>query len=408
MQPKRTAGQRIFVGIAALLLCAAIAFAFFIGMITISIGSLHRALHTWALVTGTVGAFCIVISWALKRRLPNRIGSALVFGAILLVACHSVGCWAVSGRLPRIRENPYSVPYGSYEPFRRGNLLPTCDAPAEFHFKDGVPRIATAYALYPIAGAAIQALSTREAYGRTKRSIVNTGSDSLFFFLTRPEDGDTRRDAALSLKPSDAQIADARAAGAHFQLTPIARDAFVFFVHADNPVRNLTSDQIRAIYSGQATTWRDVGVDFNAKLMPFQRNKNSGSQTTLERIMGDTPIMPPIEEDRLGGMGDIFRDVAEYRNHRGALGFSFRYYATTLLSARKVRLLAIDGVEPTPENIRNGTYPFVTDAYLTTVGSPTGDVARLAGFLRSPEGRALVEKIGYISPAPDAPALTLP
>ena len=184
-----------------------------------------------------------------------------------------------------------------------------------------------------------------------------------------------------------------------FDLTPVARDAFVFFVHADNPCTNLTTAQIRDIYSGRATAWRSVGVPFDAPLLPFQRNKNSGSQTTLERIMGDVPNMPPLEEDRLGGMGDIFRDVADYRNRRGAIGFSFRYYATELVSAGKIRLLSLDGVPPTPENIASGRYPFVTDSYLVTTSAPRSpDVQRLAAFLTSPPGRALVSAIGYVPP----------
>ena len=121
--------------------------------------------------------------------------------------------------------------------------------------------------------------------------------------------------------------------------------------------------------------------------------------------MGDDPIMPPMEEDRLGG---IFQDVADYRNCRGALGFSFRYYANEMVADGRIRLLAVDGVAPTVENIRNGAYPFVGDSYLVTVGSPTGDVARLAGFLKSPEGRRMVEEIGYIAPPPDAPVRVSP
>ena len=99
-------------------------------------------------------------------------------------------------------------------------------------------------------------------------------------------------------------------------------------------------------------------------------------------------------------MGDIFRDVADYRNRRGAIGFSFRYYATELVAAGKIRLLSLDGIPPTPENIASGHYPFVTESYLVTTAAPRSpDVRRLAAFLASPSGRALVEAVGYIAPA---------
>ena len=123
--------------------------------------------------------------------------------------------------------------------------------------------------------------------------------------------------------------------------------------------------------------------------------------------MGDDHIMPPMEEDRLGGMGDIFRDVADYRNRQGAIGFSFRYYANEMIADGKIRLLAIDGIEPTFETIRSGTYPFVEDSFIVTTHSPSGDVKRLVRFLQSDSGRKLVEDIGYVAPT-NAETLLLP
>jgi phosphate transport system substrate-binding protein len=393
-------GKRIAMGCLAFLICVLLIVAIPFALLMIVFESFFRTFHFWMLVAGELGAFTLVYAWLARKRRAARIGAVLLLGALIAVSIHALWRWVGHDRFARISEDPYEVPYWRYAPFRKDNLLPLCDAPAEFRFRDGVPRLATAYALYPVAAAAVQALATREAFDKADRGwpgcIYNTGSDALFSTLSATNL--LHRDAALSLRPSAEQMAEARQKGLNYELLPVARDAFVFFVHADNPATNLAAGQIRAIYSGRATSWRDVGVDFAARLMPFQRNKNSGSQTMLERIMGDEPIMPPMEEDRLGGMGEIFRDVAEYRNRRGALGFSFRYYATTLLAAGKVRLLAIDGVEPTVENIRSGAYPFVTDIYLTTVGSPTGDVARLASFLTSPAGRRLIEDIGYVAP----------
>ena len=78
----------------------------------------------------------------------------------------------------------------------------------------------------------------------------------------------------------------------------------------------LTSEQVRGIYSGKITSWRELGVDLDAKLLPYQRNKGSGSQTALERLMGETPIMEPIREDKLRGMGGIISATADCRGDR--------------------------------------------------------------------------------------------
>ena len=410
--PRRARAWRI-VGraVAVIAAGAGLAFAWFIGCILVFFGSLLRNLHGTCLLAGCLGLFAVVLGWAVRWRWWRRLGAGAFAGALAVSATAEIRRWWTAGRFARVAEgveesHPLAtglVDWSRYKPFAKGNRLPRCDAPEEYRFRDGWPHLRAAYALYPIAAAAVQALGAQEGPVDAEDAwehLSYGGSDSLFAWLYKEVlyQWDWRCDAVFGLAPSAEQVAEAASHGVSFSLTPIARDAFVFFVHADNPATNLTSQQVRDIYSGAAKTWRDAGVAFDAPLLPFQRNKNSGSQTTLSRIMGETPIMPPMEEDRLGGMGDIFRDVADYRNRRGAIGFSFRYYASELVAAGKIRLLSLDGVAPTKENIRSGAYPFVTDAYLVTAGERTEDVHRLAAFLTSPTGRRLVEAVGYVAP----------
>ena len=220
----------------------------------------------------------------------------------------------------------------------------------------------------------------------------------------------------FGLRPAPGQIKDMRKKGLRYMLTPILREAFVFFVHKDNPATNLTQDQIRAIYSGKAKSWREVGVPLYARIAPYQRNKHSGSQTTLERIMGDTPIMDPPQERykiKYDNMGGIILSIAaypfiphyrtrlaEYRNKPAAIGFTFRFFANELIRNPNIKLLAIDGVAPTVENIENGRYPFITEAYAIAARPREGNVAKMIDFLRSPEGRRMIEATGY-TPAPE-------
>ena len=375
-------------------------FAWWIGSILFIFGSLQAGLHIVCLAILCLALFFWVLGWAVGVRWLKRLSLAAALLALAVSGIAAFHRWYTVDRIETVPEPVGSVQWWRFHPFAEGNELPVCNTPAEYRFRDGGPRLRAAYALYPIAAAAAQALGSPETSGGTNRwrYLSDGGSDDLFEHLY-PDRSGVRWDAVFGLAPSDEQVADATAHGISFDLTPVARDAFVFFVHADNPCTNLTTAQIRDIYSGRATTWRSVGVPFGAPLLTFQRNKNSGSQTTLERLMGDDPIMPPLEEDRLGGMGDIFRDVADYRNRRGAIGFSFRYYATELVNAGKIRLLSLDGVPPTPENIASGRYPFVTEAYLVTTTAPRSpDVQRLAAFLTSPAGRDLITAIGYIPP----------
>lgn len=139
-------------------------------------------------------------------------------------------------------------------------------------------------------------------------------------------------------------------------MTPIGKEAFVFFVNQSNTVDNLTLDQVRGIYSGAVTNWKEVGGK-NTAIRAFQRPESSGSQTALQSLMGDTPIMTPIQQDVAGGMGGIIRRTAAYQNRDNAIGYSFLFYATEMVRDYDIKLLSLNGVTPNRENIRNGSYP---------------------------------------------------
>ena len=132
-------------------------------------------------------------------------------------------------------------------------------------------------------------------------------------------------------------------------------------------------------------------------LAEFLPISSSGHLLLLEKIMGKTPIMPPVKEDRLAGMGGIINDVANYRNYQEALGFTFRYFSTEMFKNGEIKLLAIDGIAPTVENIRNGTYPFIADCCIITVKPRSKNVGKIVNFLFSPAGKELIEKTGYVA-----------
>ena len=191
--------------------------------------------------------------------------------------------------------------------------------------------------------------------------------------------------------------------GVQLHLTPIGREAFVFFVNSENPVRGLTVEEIQGIYTGQITNWRELGGK-NQKIRPYQRAENSGSQSALLRLMEGLPLMEPEKEDRIAGMGGIITQVAGYRNHKNAIGFSFRFYSTEMVENEQIRLLALNGVAPTKETIRSGEYPISSNFFAVTA-SPIGEPApeehnpELRSFLDwilSEQGQEIIEKTGYV------------
>ena len=115
--------------------------------------------------------------------------------------------------------------------------------------------------------------------------------------------------------------------------------------------------------------------------------------------------MEPEKEDRIAGMGGIIRQVASYRNYKNALGFSFRFYCTEMVANGDIRLLALNGVLPTKETIRDGSYP-VSSSFYAVTASPVGEPAPQAtddtigaflNWILSDEGQQIVEESGYVS-----------
>ena len=292
----------------------------------------------------------------------------------------------------RFRQLNDTISWYYYEPWRRNTKVLVVEAEEKYKISTELPKIDGAYALYPVYSGVVRALYDRKEYENDPYEYLNTnGSDVTFRNLLN-----NKVDLIFSAPPSKKQLADAKAKGLSYEITPFAKEAFVFFVNSKNPVNGLSSEQIRKIYSGQITDWSQIDRRFSGNIKPFQRNQGSGSQTMLEKIMGNTPIMPPLKEDRLGGMGGIINDVAGYRNYQEAVGFTFRYFSTEMFKNGEIKLLAIDGVEPTVENIRNGSYPFIADCCMITVKPRTENIKKIVDFILSPAGRELVEKTGYV------------
>lgn len=203
-------------------------------------------------------------------------------------------------------------------------------------------------------------------------------------------------DLFLGVYPSEEQKAYAEECDTTFVYTPVGTEAFVFFVHKDNPIDNLTTEQIKEIYSGEITNWKQVGGK-NEEIAAFQRNEGSGSQSMLKRFMGDTPIMEAPTELVNSMMSGIIEKVSDYRSKSNSIGFSFRYYVEGIIQNPDIKMLSVDGVAPTADNIRNGSYPIVTPMYAVTYEENTNEnVEKLLQWILSEEGQYIIEQTGYV------------
>ena len=346
--------------------------------------------------TAAVIALSLTLSGYLKPQAHRIVGYGFLAVCLLSLGCIAHGIYQDS--LPTVDDR--SLMLLDYQPFSRDNQLVTLDEPADFQLETPwALRLDGATALYPVYAAFAQAVFPEsDDYVPFHSTVECNGTIDAYQRLINGE-----VDMIFAAAPSQAQLEAAEHAGMELHMTPIGSEAFVFFVNSKNPVTGLTVEQVRGIYTGAITNWSQVGGR-RQSIRPFQRAENSGSQSALQRLMGDLPLIEPEEEDRIAGMGGIIREVASYRNYRNAIGFSFRYYATEMVRNGDIRLLALDGVEPTKETIRDGTYPISSYFYAVTaapIGKPAPEernetMAAFLNWILSPQGQTLVEETGYV------------
>ena len=277
-----------------------------------------------------------------------------------------------------------------YAPFTEGSAVKKLDEEATLTLEGELPVLDGATAMYPLYSAFVQAVYPENPSYYEEDTVMVSTTPYAYRHLLNGE-----ADVIFAAAPSENQIKMAEQRGIELELTPIGREAFVFFVNKKNPVDSLTLEQIRAIYAGQSTNWSEVGGE-EEDIRAFQRPQDSGSQTALQNLMGATPIMEAPTEDIVSGMGGIISEVAQYKNYKNAIGYTFRYYSTEMVGNDEIKLLAIDGVAPTKENIRNGTYPIASEFYAVTAGTDNPNVPKLLEWILSPQGQGLVEKVGYV------------
>ena len=191
------------------------------------------------------------------------------------------------------------------------------------------------------------------------------------------------------------------AANVQLEQKPIGVDALVFIVNEDNPVTDLTQQQLRDIYAGRITSWKDVG-GADAPIVAFQRGVDSGSQTLFKKLLidkGDGQLMAAPTELAPADMGGLVDSIAEYNNSANAIGFSVYYYIDQMYSKPGLRLLAVDGVTPGNDTIADESYPLCNEFYAVVHAdaAPDSPQRKVYDWLSTDEGRRCIETAGYVA-----------
>jgi phosphate transport system substrate-binding protein len=230
--------------------------------------------------------------------------------------------------------------------------------------------------LYEYLGSLVQPHGTSEAY----TNLIKKRADLIL--VARAPSGDESKRAV--------------AQGVRLDARPVALDAFIFLLNGKNPVASLTIDQLRDIYSGRIVNWRDLGGP-DARIRPYQRPRNSGSQELMKRfVMRGRPMIegPDLLLETL--MSSPY--LALEKDVHG-IGYSVYYYHEFMAPPNDVKACAVAGVLPTSETIRSRGYPFLSEVYVVVRADlpPEHPARRLRDWLLGPQGQEAVEESGYVA-----------
>ena len=357
-------------------------------LMTAIINDPHFEVYVFSVGGGLLGLFALILSLIWRARRDVTFISLAAFILFLLpLGWFKTKEWWIVGRFDTVS---MVEDLTLFRPFTGKNILVSLDKPLEKRMDGKQPRIDGVMNMFRFYASIVENVCRKDGW----MAEAEPAGAALGRLLT------DEADVVFSGLPPQAVSAKAASQGKILDTTLVVKDAFVFYVHADNPVDNLSLEQIKQIYGGKVTNWKDVGSTKGGSIEAFQRPMDSENQAVFKRITENCPLMEPptIEKYVVGG---VIHPPADYRNSGKAIGYSYRSQAANLLLKKKIKLLSIDGVAPSPENILNGTYPYVTEYYMVTVKDGREEevernIRALREFIFSPQGKELAEKCGLI------------
>jgi phosphate transport system substrate-binding protein len=183
------------------------------------------------------------------------------------------------------------------------------------------------------------------------------------------------------------EVEEGKAAGVNPVRTSIAVDALVPVVHPENSLSNLTVQQLRDIYAGRITNWKDVGGK-DGNIVVISRDSASGTfEIFSEYIMDKEKVLASALLQ--ASNGGVVQAVANNKRAIGSIGFGYLNPA--------LKNVNVNGVEATPANALSKKWPISRELYVFTNGQPAGEVKQLIDYLLDPaKGQKIVAETGFI------------
>lgn len=249
-------------------------------------------------------------------------------------------------------------------------------------------RVSGSTTVNPVAADAAEALRSQgrritvDASGGSAGGIAQLGAGQV--------------EVAMSSKPLTAEEAG-RFPGVDFVSTQIGADAVGVVVRRevfDGGVTSIDKAQAARLFEGRIANWRELGGP-DLPVFVYDKEPGRGTREVLDAYLyGKEKAPPPPKSDSFAIVGGNEETRAKLLSTPGAVGPLSTSFTTGF---DKLAFLALDGVAPTPENVRTKAYPMARPLFLLTSGPPAGAAKDFIDYVLGPEGQRLLTKHGYLT-----------
>jgi phosphate transport system substrate-binding protein len=195
---------------------------------------------------------------------------------------------------------------------------------------------------------------------------------------------------------------DGKAKGLNIFRVAVALDGIAVFLNEQNPVKELSLEQLKGIYTGSITNWKDVGGPSHAIIL-YGRENSSGTYAYFKEFVLKNDDYAE-QTQTLPGTAAVVNAVAQ---DKFGIGYGGIAYGKGVKYAAVKKDDKSPAIEPKMESVTDGTYPISRELYWFTNGTPSGAIKDLLNWALSPDGQKLAQETDYVPLPKDMAAKNL-
>jgi phosphate transport system substrate-binding protein len=171
---------------------------------------------------------------------------------------------------------------------------------------------------------------------------------------------------------------------------PVARDGLAIYVNASNPLTEITMSQLKDIFTGKLTSWKDLGGP-DSKIIVYSRENSSGTYVFFkENVLEGRDFSARAQT--MPGTASVVNAVAK---EKFGIGYGGAAYAKGIKVLKVKKDAGAAAIAPEMKTVMDGSYPLARPLFFYVRNKPSGDIKTFIDYVLSPDGQKVAEKVGY-------------